>query len=524
MVLPTLSEIETPDRCDDLAFQQVDPTHLRGGTSAQLTVVSPGLTQSTAPHRMPHEHARTPPLEVTYEDELGLWADGLVERSKHVDPPASGRAGGVRWTIEEGQLQEEEQLPTPRNSLQMGHSDTCCLDEPTEIPSENGVSSSNHRYSSRLQSNNPFMKPRRQRTSSWSDLTSNPTKNLFSLGSDTADSQSSKRLIPFLGPIILTGNNFLLDNTHTSVPNEPDSKSSPFSYRPSSHDIGFHLSPPADNQREETVPWFSLTFTPEANNTIPQDNQTPSAINSPFIQNTSLIPEPVSDPHGDIASEFAPVLPVSTNPAHYFPGRMEVENTQHSKPPAQHGAKLAPEECFLNASSEKAPAVSLVKTEESFLLDRDVSESGRSSPTETSPTNLPLQQTTGTGAPQSQLGMERDKQSETYDIRHVNWTDGTTALRQSPILVQNENGPCPLLALVNGLAMRARPNTQPPIVKALQSREKISLGLLIQALFDELTSYNEAESELPDIEALSTFLTMLHTGMNVNPHLIPVQY
>jgi hypothetical protein len=99
-----------------------------------------------------------------------------------------------------------------------------------------------------------------------------------------------------------------------------------------------------------------------------------------------------------------------------------------------------------------------------------------------------------------------------------------TKLRQSPILVQNENGPCPLLALVNGLVIRARPNAQPPIVKALQSREKISLGLLIQALFDELTSYNDADKELPDIEALSTFLTMLHTGMNVNPRLIPVRF
>lgn len=115
--------------------------------------------------------------------------------------------------------------------------------------------------------------------------------------------------------------------------------------------------------------------------------------------------------------------------------------------------------------------------------------------------------------------IDTSKHAETYEIRHVNWTDSTTKLRRSPILVQNENGPCPLLALVNGLVLRA---TQSPITKALQTRERISLGLLIEVLFDELISYAGGESQLPDIEALSSFLTMLHTGMNVNPRLIPV--
>lgn len=122
-------------------------------------------------------------------------------------------------------------------------------------------------------------------------------------------------------------------------------------------------------------------------------------------------------------------------------------------------------------------------------------------------------------APSSQHSSHK---SEIYDIRVVNWTDGTTELRQSPILVQNENGPCPLLALVNGLVLRSPINAQTPLIRALHSRERISLGLLIQALFDELISSPDGNNELPDIEALSVFLTMLHTGMNVNPRLTPV--
>ena len=114
---------------------------------------------------------------------------------------------------------------------------------------------------------------------------------------------------------------------------------------------------------------------------------------------------------------------------------------------------------------------------------------------------------------------QQEQRSETYSIRHVNWTDITGKLRKSPVLVQNQNGPCPLLALVNALVLRAAENAQPPIVKALQTREQISLGLLIEALFDELTTCLGPDEELPDIEALSRFLTMLHTGMNVNPRL-----
>lgn len=119
---------------------------------------------------------------------------------------------------------------------------------------------------------------------------------------------------------------------------------------------------------------------------------------------------------------------------------------------------------------------------------------------------------------------QREQRSETYAIRHINWKDSTGKMRESPILVQNKNGPCPLLALVNTLVLQASENNLPPIVRALQTKEQISLGLLIEALFDELTTRLSPEDELPDIEALSRFLTMLHTGMNVNPRLTLVCY
>lgn len=151
-------------------------------------------------------------------------------------------------------------------------------------------------------------------------------------------------------------------------------------------------------------------------------------------------------------------------------------------------------------------------------LNRDISALEISSPrrTEEQPAN-PQDVTEARG------GLVQAQPSEIYGIRVVNWRDGVyTSLRQTPVLVQNENGPCPLLALVNSLVLRTPPDVQSPLIRALKSRESISLGLLIQTLFDELTTYVNEEHQLPDIEDLSAFLTMLHTGMNVNPRLTPV--
>lgn len=122
----------------------------------------------------------------------------------------------------------------------------------------------------------------------------------------------------------------------------------------------------------------------------------------------------------------------------------------------------------------------------------------------------------------AEAARQKEQRAETYSVRQINWMDRTGKLLQSPILVQSHNGPCPLLALVNALILRAGSEKQSPIVRALQGREQISLGLLIEALFEELTTHLGPDEEFPDIEALSQFLTMLHTGMNVNPCLVLV--
>lgn len=119
-----------------------------------------------------------------------------------------------------------------------------------------------------------------------------------------------------------------------------------------------------------------------------------------------------------------------------------------------------------------------------------------------------------------------DAKAETYQVKNIRWHDTTSVNnpRTSPILIQNENGPCPLVALVNALTMTTpADNPDTTLVQVLRSREQISLNLLLDAVFDELMSPRRTNSEdaLPDVSDLYAFLQSLHTGMNVNPRFVP---
>ena len=116
----------------------------------------------------------------------------------------------------------------------------------------------------------------------------------------------------------------------------------------------------------------------------------------------------------------------------------------------------------------------------------------------------------------------REQRNATYQIKHFTWFDHNSGtLRRSSMLIQNENGPCPLLALVNALILGVEDDTHSALGTALRTREQVSLGLIIETLMDELTSEGRGAqlTELPDVDELNQFLLMLHTGMTANPRL-----
>lgn len=89
-------------------------------------------------------------------------------------------------------------------------------------------------------------------------------------------------------------------------------------------------------------------------------------------------------------------------------------------------------------------------------------------------------------------------------------------------MVQNANGPCPLLALVNALVISTPAGLDTALLDTLERREQVSLGLLLDAVIDELMSgrRGDAAQNLPDVSELYAFLVNLHTGMNVNPSFL----
>lgn len=166
-------------------------------------------------------------------------------------------------------------------------------------------------------------------------------------------------------------------------------------------------------------------------------------------------------------------------------------------------------------------AAPLVDLESSSTTSQDPATTSSSQPTTSSTTEIASATIAG------KLGEQRNKH---YQIKHINWQDASDAqdtrrranIRSSPILTQNANGPCPLLALVNALVLSTPQTLDTALIEVLRTREQVSLGLLLDAVFDELTSGRRgAKGEaLPDVSELYSFLLALHTGMNVNPRFV----
>jgi hypothetical protein len=126
-------------------------------------------------------------------------------------------------------------------------------------------------------------------------------------------------------------------------------------------------------------------------------------------------------------------------------------------------------------------------------------------------------------AAETPTAVMKQQRNQTYQIKKVRWFDSSSQRsRVSPILIQNANGPCPLLALVNALTLSTSINVDTALVETLRTREQVSLGLLVDAVFEELMSgrRGDAAQDLPDVTDLYSFLIKLHTGMNVNPRFV----
>lgn len=217
------------------------------------------------------------------------------------------------------------------------------------------------------------------------------------------------------------------------------------------------------------------------------------------------------------ANIYTPPAPATPPPAlsHQQPESLiQVEAADPPAQPPRPADSLTPSEPprpadNLTPSEPPRPADNLTPSEPPRPAPLDISAATR--PAAASP------ETPGTRA--------KRQRNETYQIKQINWFDASAGpsgkLRCSPIMTQNANGPCPLLALVNALTLSTPEHVNTALVDALRSREQVSLGLLLDAVFEELARRSEiTDKQLPDVGDLYSFLITLHTGMNVNPRFV----
>ncbi|KAJ5673311.1 hypothetical protein N7507_002438 [Penicillium longicatenatum] len=440
---------------------------------SQESIYSPDLNTSPAFDLMPLEEAQKSPVGSPTTHPPNSWPEDREDRTIHIGSNPETHSGGT--------MHKAEEVPVALISGSSQTEDTSHEVTAGEVPVQ-------------LRSNNPFLKPRppipAQDTSNDWNRHSNATTN-------------SDPLSQTEGYIPMTARLSLLDQEDES----------PWADHEESH-LETHRAVPSDLPPEQS-PWGS------------QHSIKISAAQEIYLQ-------------GGQANPYAPAVVVQPSGS--------TEDLYHLQPPYSHdrlGSEAGAHSPSVFSSATSATSHELIDFDphETLGVEADSQKAASSvysadgihsqpettqfdAPLPAIPTSQQVQDAPAQTLPTpivkltpAEEAIQQEQRSETYSIRQINWQDRTGNMQQSPILVQNNNGPCPLLALINALVLRADPTTQPPIVKALQTREQISLGLLIEALFEELITRLSPDDQFPDIESLSRFLTMLHTGLNVNPRL-----
>ncbi|CAH2350229.1 ubiquitin carboxyl-terminal hydrolase MIY1 [[Candida] railenensis] len=120
-----------------------------------------------------------------------------------------------------------------------------------------------------------------------------------------------------------------------------------------------------------------------------------------------------------------------------------------------------------------------------------------------------------------------------FAIKTITWSEFSF---QTPILLQDENGPCPLIALVNTLVLQYEFESQTSIDSTsdvrlngihslrsilLEKGNKISLQELLEHIGFLLVTITNSEA---DASKLLDLLPQLHTGLSVNPNLVTGEF
>ncbi|KAE8354582.1 hypothetical protein BDV28DRAFT_130608 [Aspergillus coremiiformis] len=462
---------------------------------SQESIYSPDLNTSPAFDLMPLEQAQKSPVRSSSSEIMNPWVDEMVEPPDQTPQGYKGSGQSVADSAPPSEGVDNKRGDRVPSILVAGTQRRMAANEWQQNGDVNDTPDWEHVGPSpvQLQSNNPFLKPRQPEQNPWDDRNSRP----FSEATSASQDGTNARLAQDEGYIPMTARLSLFDQPSESP--WAEERPNPAEHLPILHESQHPV-------QDSSYPVQAAYGGAESPSPFAQPQTT--------LYDTPNAYAPQQHPQGDqvkLSPRNETGTPTTVSTATTGSSHVLVDLNEVPGNYMQTGHRRAESSVYTDTNdSQQLPVLS------------QNSQPGAAPPLpERSNTSPPSQPLSSALPSENETAAKRqhDQRSETYSIRHVSWTDATGKLRECPVLAQNKNGPCPLLALVNALVLRSAPDFHPPIVRALQMREQISLGLLIEALFDELTTCLEPDDELPDIEALSRFLTMLHTGMNVNPRL-----
>lgn len=118
------------------------------------------------------------------------------------------------------------------------------------------------------------------------------------------------------------------------------------------------------------------------------------------------------------------------------------------------------------------------------------------------------------------------KDNITFQVKVIKWRTPANYLVKTPIILQDENGPCPFIALVNTLVFTEAMSPIPPgpgrpLSALLENKEMVSKNLLLDHLGQWLLSIGSRQSgphiNPDDLNTCLRLLPELYSGLNINP-------
>ncbi|XP_069693288.1 ubiquitin carboxyl-terminal hydrolase MINDY-2-like isoform X2 [Periplaneta americana] len=139
-------------------------------------------------------------------------------------------------------------------------------------------------------------------------------------------------------------------------------------------------------------------------------------------------------------------------------------------------------------------------------------------------TSVPLASTeASTSEPQTPGKVKPSKRREIDDcVYHLKWIMWHE--RKTPIVTQNENGPCPLIAISNILLLRGK-IILPSMVEMVTAKQLMDYigDMILQSIPKNLTGLSQLNYEQNMHDAIAV-LPRLHTGLDVNIKFTGVQH